>query len=221
MKTIIKASILFVVLFLSGCGGGGGGAPASANNFNVLGAWQQYIAKGFNKTFSVSGYCNGSAVFQQTPAVAGYTFENIGAYKSTITLSITFSNCSPAFSVQTGSAYYNKDFMPIGYISDSKYETETPKFNFPTIGYVNQIGVYSSSNLYSNSTKNSLTGYKTNSFAIQPDSPTTALLNLSTAETGASPSTEQDVYRLNADGTLSLLSISFNYTANNRNLYLN
>jgi hypothetical protein len=85
----------------------------------------------------------------------------------------------------------------------------------PTTARVGDTAQVSALAVYSDSTKTTRTGRRVMSYAIEPDTATTALLNLITKSYNAAGeliTTHQTRYRIAANGSLTLVSIDLQYS---------
>lgn len=222
MDTFITARLVFVTSFavlLTACGGGGGGGSsgpvASTNAFNIGAGYQRFASAGMSKTFSINGTCSGTMTLTVGPANTSTTFEGSAALSATSVLSMALTNCNPPSSVSTETRYYDTNFVPKGYsVQGGNYGVATSVFLLPVSAHVGDAAVVGSQNIYTSSTKGTSAGRQDLSYVIEADTATTAIVNLISKMYNASnilTSTEQDRYRVSADGSLSLISLDIQY----------
>lgn len=206
---------------LAACGGGGGpsapaGPVASTLSFPLQSAYAAAVATGFSRSFTVSGTCSGTATEARSAASGGASFEGATGLLSTAeTLSINFSNCTPASSAATATSYYDSNYTLLGTsIVGSLYRVYSPGISIPTSVTVGSTGTLGTSTNYSSSSKASVLGQSTLSYVVEPDTATTAIVNLiaRTYDSGGHlTSTEQDRYRIATTGPAVPLSADVQY----------
>jgi len=211
--------ISFVFSFLAACGGGGGGGGgtvASANTFDIQAGWSRLVANGFTSTFTVSGTCSGTFNLTDGAANTSTTFEGAPAISgnSVISMTLSTSGCTPS-TASTETRYYDSNYNLLGYsVLGGSYGVWVTPPTFSNTARVGDVVVVGTVNKYTNSTKSTSAGRQENSYVIEPDTATTAITNLITKNyntSNALTSTEQDRYRIAADGSLTLISIDIQY----------
>lgn len=219
---------------LSACGGGGGGgdapapAPAAPTNpnpnpvastssFALAAGYQARLIAGSNDNFDISGGCTGTANITINPLTPA-SFEGISGFAAPQVSTATLTNCSPASSSSSGTTYYNTSYSPLGFhvtAGGSEYAVfAAPPLNLPASVKVGDTGTIVTYNTYSNSSKATLTGTRTLSYEIEPDTTTTAIFNLITKSfntSNAPLSTQKSRYKMAVDGTLTLLTIEVQF----------
>lgn len=220
MNKTTSMLLICAALALAACGGGGGGGPAStgpvasANAFNLQSAYANYVRLGSVKTFSISGSCTGSTTLNTAPAATTTTFEGRFAYSAATVSTTTLTNCTPASSSNTLVRYYDSNYMPVGRTGSTQYAIYATAPTIPTSARVGDAGVVGTLTVYTNSSKTVLSEREETSYVVEPDTATTAIVNIITRSYNASnvlTSTEQDRYRIAADGTLSAVSFDIQY----------
>lgn len=206
---------------MTACGGGGGGGGSSsgpvtsANTFDIRAGYTRLSASGFTKTLTISGTCSGSFSLTNGPATTATTFEGVAALSGSSVVSVNFSNCTPASNVATETRFFDTNYAPLGYaIVGSDYGVWSTTPTLSTAAKVGDVAVVGTINKYTNSTKSTSAGKQENSYVIEADTATTAIANLISKTYNASnilTSTEQDRYRVAADGSLTLISIDIQY----------
>ena len=214
-----KLLALAISLLITACGGGGGGGAsspvASINTFDLRAGHSRLAASGFTKTLAVSGTCTGSFSLTSGPATTNTTFEGIAALSRSAVVSLNVSNCNPASNVGTTTSYFDSNYVPLGYsVVGGNYAVWASPPSFPVAARVGDVAVAGTVNKYTNSTKSTSAGTEENSYVIEADTATTAIVNLISKNYNAAhtlTSTEQDRYRIAADGSLTLISIDIQY----------
>jgi len=138
----------------------------------------------------------------------------------TITVTISLTNCTLASIASTSIGYYDSNYNPLGYsASGEEYAvfptTPTP---LPTSVKVGDNAIYGTTTIYTDNTKQTQTGERTLSYVIEADgsSSSSVIANLITKEYNTANQllyTEQDRYRLAANGTVSPVSKDMQYSA--------
>lgn len=199
------------------CGGGGGGGSApsgpvtSALSFPIQSAVNSLIANGSTKSFTITGDCSGSGSRTSAPATAGATFEGTAALSAIQTITYTFSNCTPASNALTTTAYYDSNYVPRGY-SGVNYGVYLTPPSIPTSVTVGGTGTYATETLYTNSAKTTGDGSVVQSYVIEADTSTTAIVNLISKiynAAGTLIQTQQARYRIATVGALTPISLDF------------
>ena len=200
---------------LSACGGGGGGGGsatttvASTNAFDVSSGYRRLISTGFQKTFTVGGGCSGTLALSAAPATTSATFEGTNGVSAIDVATINFTNCTPASSSSSETRYYDTNYVPLGKSSTNEYSVYIGTSTLPSTARVGDAGIVGSQNTFTNNTKATSTGRDDTSYAMEADTATTAILNLITKTyntSGILTVTEQNRYRVAADGTLTFIS---------------
>jgi hypothetical protein len=198
---------------MSACGGGGSAdAPVTASTgvFNLQSPWRARVVAGSNDRFNVSGTCRGTAVMTATPARAA-TFEGVAGFSAVNTVSTTFADCTPSTSSSTSTDFYDANLSPLGSSSPDEYvKFQTPPPALPTVLKVGDSAVYAGYTVYGDSSKARVVGSRVLSYAVEADTATSVIVNLSSRDFDPSSRllyTEQQRYRLDSTGLLTILSI--------------
>jgi len=207
---------LGAAVLVAGCGGGGGdpggsGPVTSTSAFPLLAAYKAYLIAGINANFTVSGTCSGTATLVSSPTATA-TFEGVTGYASTDTTTITFTNCTPSSSTNNGFSYYDANYTPLG---ESVTGEEYAKFNaaatpLPASVKVGDTGTVGTLTVYADSTKATITGISVVTYVIEPDTGSTAIVNLIEKDYDNSNRltlTQQSRYRITLGGTATPTSI--------------
>lgn len=219
MRTL-NLLILVMSAALTACGGGGGGGGASGpvastNTFDIRAGHARLTANGFTATLAVSGTCSGTFSLTSGPATTNTVFEGAAALSRSSVGTLNVSNCNPASNVGTTTSYFDSNYVPLGYsIVGGNYAVWVSPPSLPVAARVGDVAVAGTVNKYTNSTKSTSAGTEENSYVIEADTATTAIANLISKNYNAAhtlTSTEQDRYRVAADGSLTLISIDIQY----------
>lgn len=219
-KTILALALS--TAFLAACGGGGGGdAPpvtgpvASTLSFPMQSGFRALVASGLAKSFTISGTCSGSGSKSSSPATTAATFEGVAGFSATATLTLNFSNCTPASTAVTSTAYFDTNYDPRGSNTVGvSYGVYLTPIVVPASVKVGGMGTLGTQTLYTNNTKATGSGSVVLSYVVEADTSTTAIVNLIARiynATGTLAATEQDRYRITATGTLTPTFIDIQY----------
>lgn len=220
MKAAIKYTLAATaVAILTACGGGGGGGSsgpvASTNSFNVLSGWQTLVSAGFTKTYSVSGTCTGTMTITAAPASTSTTFEGSPALSSNSVGSFSWTGCTPGSGSTTIVRYYDSNYLPLGRsIAGGDYGIYTTSPTLPTTAKVGDVYVIGTLTEYTNSTKSTSAGREDTTLVMEADTATTAIANViskSYNSSGTLTATEQNRYRVAANGSLTPISFDIQY----------
>jgi len=214
------------LLILAGCGGGGGGGgssgtppPVASTNTFPLQGLQNRVISGTTENFTVEDACTGTATIASSAPVPD-TFEGIQGYSATQTASAKFSNCVPSTSTVSVTNHYDANYTLIGTTSTGgeyiRYATAPPAL--PATGKVGDKGTIVTLDKYTSSNLSFHTGKRVISYEIEPDTATTAIFDLITQDYDSNDVlaiTEHSLYRMAANGNLTLLYIDVQYSAPN------
>ncbi len=209
---------------LTACGGGSGGGATAATptgpvtstlSFPLQTAYKTLIANGLTKAFVVSGTCSGTGSRTVAPATTAATFEGVAGFSAVETLTASISNCTPASLAQSGTAYYDSNYVPHGFnIVGGGYGVYLTPPVIPASVTVGGTGLYGTETFYTDSTKLTGNGRMDASYVIEADTANTAIVNLINQEynaAGALTGTEQDRYRIATTGALVPVSADLQY----------
>lgn len=215
--------VCLMSLVLAACGGGGSSGPsgpvASTLSFPLRSGYNTTVANGLSKSFTISGTCSGTGNRAQAPATTAATFEGVAGFSATSSLTMSFTNCTPASIAQSLTSYWDSNYVPRGFNTGASsaapnYGVYLTPPSIPTSVTVGGTGIIGTETLYTDSTK--ATGYGTSaiSYVIEADTSTTAIVNLisNTYNTGNTLlMTEQARYRITSTGALTPVSADIQY----------
>lgn len=217
MNPVVKVVLLSCLsLGIAGCGGGGGnigggstGPVISTLSFPLQSGMKEFVKQGFSTDFSVSGTCKGSArTSSSTPATA--TFRSTAALAVWNSVSMTFQNCAPTYQYISSTHYYDSNYDLLGIVDQTgNYGLYTGPQNIPASVKVGDTGLIGTIE-FKDPTQTFLVGHDDISYTIEPDTANTAIVNIvdkSYDVNGTLLGTEQDRYRIKADGTMIMVSI--------------
>lgn len=231
MSNFQKLALVCAVstVILSACGGGTSTpstlASVTVSSFPLQAGYKKLIVSGEVDNFTISGTCAGSATFSVSQPSSG-TFEGATALSSTSTLTQNLTNCTPATFATTGTTYYDINYSPLGSSDSSVYaKFLTPLPAIPATVKIGDTAIYGTENLFTDSTKKTTSGQRTVSYVIETDgaSTSTAIVNLISKDYNTSNQltlTQQERYRIVADGTLSIVSIDAQASTTSTNHFL-
>ena len=130
---------------------------------------------------------------------------------------MSLTGCTPSSVGVTSTSYYDTNYVPRGFSSIGvNYGVYLSAPFIPSSVMVGNTGTIGTETLYTNSTKTVANGTDVSSFVVEPDTATTAIINLISRNYNANGtllSTEQDRYRINASGTLTQVSTDIQYSS--------
>lgn len=225
MKYPTILALALSTTFLAACGGGGDtpaptGPVASSLSFPLQSGYRALVANGLSKNFTVSGTCTGSGNKSSSPATTAATFEGVAGLSATSTLTISLTNCTPASTAVTSTAYFDTNYDPRGFNSVGvNYGVYLTPLVIPTSVAVGGTGTAGTATLYTDSTKTTPNGSIVLSYVVEADTSTTAIVNLIANmynTSGTLTATERSRFRITSTGALTPTSISIHY-ANGQN----
>lgn len=225
----MKAIKLFLVLLFSvavaACGGGSSDTTPSVTpvtSFPLQAAVKTNIANGGVINFTVSGSCSGTYSSTKSQPTAA-TFEGVTGLSVVQTFTMTLTNCTgdpvgtTYTSGGTSTGYYDSNYNPVGYqILGGNYGTISG--NPPTLPLSVSVGdtaIYATWDNWTDSTKTTSTGKDYDSYAVEADTSTTAIVNLITRSYNTTNQllyTRQARYRITGDGILTLITNDIQYS---------
>ena len=124
---------------------------------------------------------------------------------------------TPASFAATAINYYDANFTPIGVsVPAGEYGRYlTPPPALPTSVRVGDTAVFATLTLYSSSAQTTVIGQQVYSYVIEPDTASTAIINLISRRFNTSNQlllTGQSRYRITADGALTATSIDLQFS---------
>lgn len=224
MSTLSKTKYFIAASFamlLTACGGGGGGtiAPtgpvASTNTFNMQSGYSRLVSAGYTKTFNLTGTCTGTFTITAGPATTSTTFEGASALSGAEVASFSFVGCTPSTGSTTTTRYFDSNYIPKGNATvggDYAVYTSTPYIS--STARVGDVTIIGTRNRYTSSAKTTSTGRTDETLVLEADTATTAIANIISKTYNASGTltvTEQDRYRVSADGSLTPIALDVQY----------
>jgi len=225
------AILVSAITLLGGCGGGGGSsAPAgpvtSTSTFPVQQAYTAIYASGLSKTFTTSqtgsANCSGSGTRTSSPASTSTTFDMtptniVTALSSVQTITLNWTNCTPASSATTETSYYNpSNYLPLGFNSPGvNYGVYQTAPTIPATVLVGGTGIIGTENLYTDSTEATSNGHVDVSYVVTADTASTAIITIIDKiynAAGTLTATEEDAWRITTAGTLTPITVNISYT---------
>jgi hypothetical protein len=213
------ALVLAVGLTVAGCGGGGdgnSGPVVSTSSFPGRAAYAARLATGSNDNFTVSGSCAGTATLTASPATPA-TFEGVAGFAAGQTTTLNLTNCTPASTAASATAYYDSSYSPLGSsipgVEYTKFVTQPPPL--PASVKVGDTAVYATLTVYTDSTKAVTSGQRVLSYLVEADTASTVIVNLITRNYNSASQlmwTQQTRYRLGTGGTLAIVAIDLQYS---------
>ena len=211
-RYLLACSIAIGILFLNGCGGGDDssnqpGPVSPTTSFPLQKAFQLRIANGHSETFLISNGCTGKGSSSSNPANEPSVFEGKSGFSANNTVRMEFSSGCQTTS-QTATYYYDSNLIPIGLISSPtiKYGVYLTPPNIPTSVSVGSTGTFGTLTHYTSSAKLTRDGKTIQSYFVESDTASTALVNVMTrmyTEQGIMRASEQTRFRISSLGILT------------------
>ncbi len=208
----------FASATLAACGGGGGGggdAPApSGPAYALRSAMTAFLKSGWSLGFSVSGSCHGSATQVGAPATPA-SFGGTSGYAVVASGRFDLVDCLPSTIATQATDYYDASYTPIGVVSDGVTGIFGAPQPLPEQVREGESGSLGRITYYADAQRTQLAGYDDVTYVVEPDgassgtSAATVIFNRITRSydaAGIAQQTEQDRFRLLADGTLRVVS---------------
>ena len=218
---------LCTLLFaLTGCGSGRedfasqdpSAKAVSGDAFNIQAGWAKLVKNGFTKSLYASGSCSG--YFQTTVWPTRAYGDGIFAFVATQVTDWIYIYCGAGTPLRPSSNTVQTNFYANTY-ENSYTEIATnlgvwvPEYaghaHFPTNAKVGDTGTIGTVRLYD--AQERVTGQEVWTYAIEQETATTAIFRLTKATQDASTpaawlATQEEHYRVNAQGDLELLVVS-------------
>ena len=225
MKIVRSIAGLCLVALLSACGGGGTAAPTgpvtSTLSFPMQSGYRVLVANGLSKSFTISGTCSGSGNISTAPANTAATFEGTAGFSAASTLTLNYTNCTPASTALTSTGYFDTNYNPLGIDSVGvNYGVYQTPLVIPTSVTVGGTAVLGTLTLYTSSTKATPNGRSDLSYVVEADTSTTAIVNLISKlynSAGTLTATQQTRYRITSTGALTPTSTDIQYANGSTN----
>lgn len=210
-----RAIWLFLLFALSACGGGSNptntGSTTSTETFQFSTAFVNYVTETRSLPFTVTGTSSGYSVTGSGTVTQGgltsASFESQAAQQKTTTVtgSMTVNGVTVPLA-SSSTAYVDSNYNPLGSIGDN-YAVVTNGSSIPTTAKVNDTGI-----LYSSSTKAVARGTETVTYALEPDTASTALLKIIVTERGTNNTLSSIAtisFRMTTAGALTRISETY------------
>lgn len=220
MKLHQWLTVAFTAAFVTACGGGGdAGAPssnvpvASTDTFQVKTAYINYFNDTSNHPFKISGTAAGYAVTGsgtvEQSSIGNGTFEGAPVLQKTSTVTGTFfANGTTYPLVATDTTYVDSNYVPKGW-ANGEYVVISNAATIPDTAKVNDTGLWHTSNRFIDSSKIIFLGTSQVSYALLPDTASTALLKITQVDKdliGNAIMTATAIFRITPAGALTRLS---------------
>lgn len=193
-------------------------------SFPLQSAYKAILANGIARSFTISGTCSGTGSKTSAPATTAATFEGVAGFSAVGTLTMSLSApCTPSSIAQTFTGYFDNNYVPLGMNSVGvNYGVYLTPPTIPTSVTVGGTGIVGTETLYTDSTKATGNGRIDQSYVIEADTSTTAIVNMIGKiynAAGTLTATEQDRFRIAATGALTPVSVDIQY-ANGSTVHL-
>lgn len=221
---------IILAITLSACGGGGSSSsssgpvasslsfplPQAVNASSANGESVTLTAIGTSSTQATDGLCSGTYTFTSGPASTVTTFQSQPALSANSAGTLSFTNCTPSSVAESGTNYYNTNYVPLGDINASsgrmgRWQTAP---NIPTTVRVSDVIIVGTKNYFTSTSGSVNDGRSDMTVVVEADTSTTAIINQivkSYNAAGQLTSTTQGRSRIDANGTLTRISIDIQY----------
>jgi len=225
MASLIRfLSMSTVILTLGACGGGGGGSSSSSTTvissltFPFAQAFADFVANSHSFNYSMTGSDAGTTATGSGTifygAAVGATFESQSGLSQTAVISGTTTengqNSPYTVSVQS---FYTTNYEPLGSSSATDYCVVQVTPALPSGVKVGDKADLYVEDCYKDNTKGTKTSQDTNSYSVEADTASTAIVNLiSTSRSptlGSVMSTDEDRYRIDQSGNFTWVSETY------------
>ena len=210
------AAIFGLVLGLAACGGGDGGSGTepSTDVYQLGNAWVGYVNESSTKPFTISGSIEGVGVTGSGTLTYGQlvsaTFESRAALSKTMVATGTVSAMGQSAPYgASATSYYDSKYLPLGASSNVGYAVVSGTAVIPQTARVNDTGTVATTIVYADSSKATVVGTSTTTYALLPDTSATALLKIvetSKNQDGSMAGMAVSTYRMTPAGALTHLT---------------
>ncbi len=188
--------------------------PAPVQAFQLRNLWANDFGDTTPHQFTLSGTINGASVAGSGALTRGpvssATFEGASALSKTTTISgAATANGQTSLIYSVGTMYVDSNYNPLGGSNGTEYGVVTGPVNIPQTAKVGDTAVLFTMNLYADSAKTTAIGTRTYSYALEPDTASTALFKYTTVQKDASNaaiSTDTLVMRITPAGDRTYVS---------------
>jgi len=235
LRTILVAGSLCLLI---SCGGGSGGGVSGGSTPSQItstlsfplrsaviaratnGASYTLFANGTSATQATDGLCSGTLTETVSPANLQTTFEGQPTLSNADIVAVNYTNCSTGTPSSSSTEYFDTSYLPVGATQSGSYALVSGSYAVPTSVKVGDTGTIGSATIYTDSTKSVSKGRTDKSFVVEPDTATTAIVNVISKAYDASSQllyTDQTRYRIDAAGAFTVVSddIQFSKTSTN------
>lgn len=235
----MKKTLLMISIIITGCGGGNETpttpAVVSTLAFPLAVAYKNRVTMGSNDSFTLSnatGSCTGTGSLTTSAPVAA-TFYGVSGLSATQTLNVTTSGYTNCAGNNTAYIYFDSNYDYLGFSSPSINQYGLVKSTTPiqTTVRVGDSGQFASPQITKHNSYGDygVYGEQQITYLIEADTESTALVNLISKTyswecinridcLNTLVSTQQERYRITADGALTLVTIDFMNHTNNTQL---
>lgn len=193
-------------------------SDAGGVSVNVQQVIANVVANGFNASFTISGWMqspsysvSGSGTASEGPGVAtSLNGRSVYSQTTVITGNVVFNGTSiPVAS--SGTEYRNSADYSFVAENAGSYYLHVVSSSLPTTVRAGSTGTDATGNLYANSTIGTVIGTFTEAYVVTADTSSTLLVTFVQNQyntAGAATVTGQTTYRVNTNGSVSLVSIT-------------
>ena len=213
--TILRLSTAALATLLASCGGDGS-STQEPTTYPLRQAYDKLLQDGETGTFAISGSCIGTAFLKDDPEVST-TYEGLPALGIPKYSTFIYTNCSPQQSVTLGTNYYTLDhrLLAVTTTTSSAISVVAPtEEQLPVAVKVGDLFVRGTATTYADNTRAKILGQIGRRLTIEPDTTSTVIVNFISETFGADgvlSLTVQSKYRMNAAGSLTKISIEYQF----------
>jgi len=198
-----------------------GAAGSATASFPVQSAIKNYNQSSPIIRFNVTGGCLGYFYATQAAPVSTI-FNGTAGFSVFRTLNQYLYNCTPASVIETDYSYYDSNYIPLGFSIASDTATPAAPFGIyltpatiPVTVHVGDSGNIGTLTLYTDASKITLAGTRTQTYSVAAETTTTCLFSLTIKNYDTNNNltfTEIDTYRISTAGQALLLKMTVTYS---------
>lgn len=199
MQLLYRIGTLALIALLVACGGKGDddaavppaaavGPVASTLGFPLRAAHAALVllgqptatlwARGSEQTASVNGLCSGTLALSAAPINFPQVFEGVRRQFAINAAQAAYTNCPLGNTNEYTVVYYDDNYLPLGSVGPGSYSVWPTPAVYPVTVTVGMSGTIGTEQLYTDSTRNTSLGRVDYSYVVEPDTATSAIVNV-------------------------------------------
>lgn len=211
----VRRTLLLVAAsaMLTACGNNGTTTPEppAEISFNLDAAFRDLYRRGDAANLRGEGNCLGTWVRVQRPATASDAPDALSALAAASSdTRLLAQSCPIASGLQTGLAYFDASYSPIGYVGSDGVAIFTEPFQLPQTARAGDLGEAGALTFYADTTRRQTLGEARLAYRVEAGSGSeeaiVEIVRSRTSAAGSAATVQRDRYRLTADGRLQLES---------------